>query len=305
MMRFLIAAFFALVSGIAGAQVQLKVTGTPAANDCVKFVDPRTFTTAGGPCATSASAAPSDAHYVTMQAESGLSAETVLSAVAPLLASANAFTAAQTFTSTARLVGTFTSTDAGASSGPILNLLRNSASPAPADIMGEVRFSGIDSAANGQVYASILNDISNVTDTTETSALRLQTVQSGTLADRVNIGAGIQIGTTPTGGDLGIGKVNVSSGYYVNNVLISPSPLTGTTGSIGGGALLAGACASGTVAVTGSTTAMAVVATPATYPGDGADWEGYVSTNGTVTVKVCAIVAVTPTASAYNVRVIQ
>lgn len=81
--------------------------------------------------------------------------------------------------------------------------------------------------------------------------------------------------------------------------------LSGTTGSIGGGALLAGACTSGTVAVTGSTTAMAVSASPVTYPGDGNYWLAYVSTAGTVTVKVCGAVAGTPTASAYNVRVSQ
>lgn len=81
--------------------------------------------------------------------------------------------------------------------------------------------------------------------------------------------------------------------------------LSGTTGSIGGGALLAGACTSGTVSVTSSTTAMSVVATPVTYPGDGTYWMGYVSTNGTVTVKVCAAVALTPGATNYNVRVIQ
>lgn len=81
--------------------------------------------------------------------------------------------------------------------------------------------------------------------------------------------------------------------------------LTGTTGSIGGGALLAGACTSGTVAVTSSTTAMAVQASPVTYPGDGNYWLAYVSTAGTVTVKVCGAVAGTPTASTYNVRVIQ
>lgn len=81
--------------------------------------------------------------------------------------------------------------------------------------------------------------------------------------------------------------------------------LPGTTGSIGGGALLAGACASGTASVTGATTAMGVVATPVTYPGDGNYWLGYVSASGTVTVKVCAAVAGTPTASAYNVRVLQ
>lgn len=81
--------------------------------------------------------------------------------------------------------------------------------------------------------------------------------------------------------------------------------LSGTTGSIGGGLLAAGACASGTVAVTGSTTSMTVTVSPNTYPGDGTDFSGYVSTNGTVTVKVCALVAVTPTSSTYNVRVIQ
>jgi len=85
----------------------------------------------------------------------------------------------------------------------------------------------------------------------------------------------------------------------------SQLPLTGTTGSIGGSALVAGACTSGTVAVAGSTTAMAVPTSPAIYPGDGMFWHAYVSTAGTVTVKVCASIAGTPTASTYNVRVIQ
>lgn len=95
-----------------------------------------------------------------------------------------------------------------------------------------------------------------------------------------------------------------------SRVLTSTCPgdslvLSGTTGSIGGGVLLAGACTSGTVSVGSSTTAMAVVATPVTYPGDGVTWAGYVSTSGTVTVKVCVIVGLTPGASTYNVRVIQ
>lgn len=81
--------------------------------------------------------------------------------------------------------------------------------------------------------------------------------------------------------------------------------LTGTTGSIGGGALLAGACTSGTVAVTNSTTSMTVTVTPNTYPGDGTLFYGYVSSNGTVTVKVCAIIAITPSSGTYNVRVVQ
>jgi hypothetical protein len=81
--------------------------------------------------------------------------------------------------------------------------------------------------------------------------------------------------------------------------------LAATTGSIGGSALAAGGCASATVSVPGATSAMAVTATPATYPGDGVFWHGIVSAAGTVTVKVCAAVAVTPAASAYNVRVLR
>ena len=103
---------------------------------------------------------------------------------------------------------------------------------------------------------------------------------------------------TPTSGE---------SGQIASRAWAAPKPLTGTTGSIGGSALTAGTCASGTVGVTSSTTAMAVAVSPVTYPGDAFTWEGYVSTAGTVTVKVCPNLAAggTPTASTYNVRVIQ
>jgi hypothetical protein len=94
-----------------------------------------------------------------------------------------------------------------------------------------------------------------------------------------------------------------TSHAQVNNTNIYG--MRATTGSIGGGALLAGACTSGTVAVTGATTGMVVGTAPVTYPGDGTVWFGYVSANGTVTIKVCAILALTPTASAYNVTVFQ
>ena len=95
-------------------------------------------------------------------------------------------------------------------------------------------------------------------------------------------------------------STNIATDAFVKSNL----PLAGTTGSIGGSALALGACTSGTVNVTGATTSMAVVASPATYPGDGMVWRPYVSAAGVVTVKVCASVAGTPTASTYNVRVI-
>lgn len=79
----------------------------------------------------------------------------------------------------------------------------------------------------------------------------------------------------------------------------------GTTASIGGSSLAAGACASGSTTVTGASSGMTVQTTPTTYPGAGFVWSSYVSSSNTVSTQVCAIVAGTPTASTYNVRVTQ
>lgn len=81
--------------------------------------------------------------------------------------------------------------------------------------------------------------------------------------------------------------------------------LVGTSASLGGGALLAGACASNDTTVSGATTSMVAIASPITYPGNGAVWSAQVSAANTVTTRVCATIAVTPTASVYNIRVIQ
>ena len=101
--------------------------------------------------------------------------------------------------------------------------------------------------------------------------------------------------------------VDAAGNFAIANSLTTPSiSLTAyTSSSIGGSSLAAGACASTTVAITGLTTAMIVDTTPATYPGDAYFWKAYASAAGTATVKVCAAIAGTPTASAYNLRVIQ
>lgn len=102
-----------------------------------------------------------------------------------------------------------------------------------------------------------------------------------------------------------VGLVFAGAAYAgIDNPGASPT-LNATTAAIGGSLLTAGGCASGTVAVTGSTTAMTVSITPNTYPGDGTMMFGYVSAAGTVTVKVCGLIALTPVSSTYNVRVIQ
>lgn len=83
--------------------------------------------------------------------------------------------------------------------------------------------------------------------------------------------------------------------------------LSGTTGSLGGSSLGQGACSSVTTTVTGATNAMAVNVTPATFPGAGFFWKGWVSSTNTVSVEICSSLGGnnTPTASVYNVRVQQ
>ena len=85
--------------------------------------------------------------------------------------------------------------------------------------------------------------------------------------------------------------------------------LKGTTGSIGGSALTAGTCASGTATITGATTAMACFSQPSTgtFIGGAFTENCTVTAANTATVNVCTTLAAggTPTAATHTVRVIQ
>lgn len=104
--------------------------------------------------------------------------------------------------------------------------------------------------------------------------------------------------------DNGLAGKQASLGFMPLNIL------SGTSGSIGGSLLAAGACASGTVSITGATTSMAAVASPAggADPSNGGILgvaiDARVSSSNIVTVSVCSPVAGTPAAATYNVRVI-
>jgi hypothetical protein len=75
---------------------------------------------------------------------------------------------------------TVTSTDAGAAAAPYLDLYRESASPAASDQIGEVKFSGEDSAGNKQLYARIYGQIADPTSTSEDGQIRFSTMKAGT-----------------------------------------------------------------------------------------------------------------------------
>jgi len=71
------------------------------------------------------------------------------------------------------------STDAGATDSPILELYRNSTSPAASDGLGKIEFHGEDSAGNKELYASIKAKIKSVTSGSEEGELHFHSMVDG------------------------------------------------------------------------------------------------------------------------------
>ena len=110
---------------------------------------------------------------------------------------------------------------------------------------------------------------------------------------------------SPGNTDPGAGGINAAD-VQINGASIAPYPLA-QTAAIGGGALAAGQCTSGTATITGggvSGTHVAVaspVSNPLADSSHGLSVFAYFSGFDTVTVQVCAIVSTTPPATVYNV----
>jgi hypothetical protein len=83
---------------------------------------------------------------------------------------------------------TLTSTDAGATAAPLLDLYRDSASPAASDTLGEIEFNGEDSAGNKQTYGVIHGSILSPTSTAEQGQLHFETATAGALTEKMIIG---------------------------------------------------------------------------------------------------------------------
>jgi hypothetical protein len=83
---------------------------------------------------------------------------------------------------------TLLSTDAGAAAAPLLDLYRNSASPAASDTIGEIEFNGQDSAGNKQQYAVIHGSILSPTSTAETGQIHFETATGGASTEKMIIG---------------------------------------------------------------------------------------------------------------------
>ena len=83
---------------------------------------------------------------------------------------------------------TLTSTDAGATEGPLLDLYRDSATPAASDTLAEIVFNGKDSAGNKQKYACIHGSILSPTSGSEQGQIHFETQTAGASTEKMIIG---------------------------------------------------------------------------------------------------------------------
>ena len=74
---------------------------------------------------------------------------------------------------------TFTSTDTGSSAGPVVNLYRNSASPADADYLGQIKFQGESDTGVQRNYAKITGKILDASNGTEDGIIEFAHIKAG------------------------------------------------------------------------------------------------------------------------------
>ena len=74
---------------------------------------------------------------------------------------------------------TLTSTDAGSSAGPILELYRNSSSPADADYIGQIKFQGRHDGGAKALYAKITGKIGDASDGSEDGIIEIAHQKAG------------------------------------------------------------------------------------------------------------------------------
>ena len=144
---------------------------------------------------------------------------------------------------------TLNSTDAGASAAPLLDLYRDSASPAASDTLGEIEFNGEDSAGNKQQYAVIHGSILSPTSTAEAGQIHFETATAGASTEKMIIGSSNlvinDIGavynvriegdtdanlfyTDATNDRVGVGTISPATKLQVNGTVTATSLLVGS-----------------------------------------------------------------------------
>lgn len=108
--------------------------------------------------------------------------------------------------------------DSGATSGPILRLTRDSASPAGSDVIGQIEIEGRDSGDNLTDYVRLSTTIVTTTDTSEDAKFSITPIIGGSLVTNIEVQNGVRMGS-PTGGFKGNGTLNAVEVYDDNSLL--------------------------------------------------------------------------------------
>ena len=83
-----------------------------------------------------------------------------------------------------------TSTDADSSIGPVLELARDSASPADGDAIGQVKFTADNDAGEATGYATITGTLRDASDGTEDAQVQYNAMVGGSSVDFMRYGVG-------------------------------------------------------------------------------------------------------------------
>jgi hypothetical protein len=122
----------------------------------------------------------------------------------------------------------FIDTAVTATVGPIFSIFRDSASPADADFIGEIRFDGEDDGSVKTTYAAISGQIDDVTDGTEDGTLLVKTMTAGTLTTQLDISSAAVVVTPPT---TLTGAVTATGGITSGGDILSDTDSTDSLGS--------------------------------------------------------------------------
>ena len=110
------------------------------------------------------------------------------------------------------------STDADASVGPIIELFRNSSSPANNDALGRIDFKGEDDAGNASTFARIAVTALDVADNSEDARLDFIAATNDTFTSTMSI----------TGGNIGIGTTSPTEKLHVIGQVGGTNPTAGS-----------------------------------------------------------------------------